>query len=297
MIAIVLNPASGKMRRAGLRDEIETLCREAGLDADIRETRGPGEVCAAAREALANDPEVIVAGGGDGTVSGVASVLAGHSVPLGVLPLGTLNHFAKDLDIPVDHQKAIAIIAERRVRPIDVGRVNDRVFVNNSSIGVYPSIVEARERLRERGRSKWTSLLLATLEVLRQDDDLAVRLETERNKIIARTPFVFVGNNEYQSEGIGLGSRPRLDGRRVYAYFAPPLRTRRLPNLLAHALFHRAGREHLLTSVAAAELWIDTPLTSIINVACDGELETMATPLHYRSWPGALRVIAPHESG
>jgi len=295
MIAIVLNPASGQMRRAGLREEIETLCRQAGLDADIRETRGPLDVCAATREALAKGPDAIVAGGGDGTISAVASVLAGQTVPLGVLPLGTLNHFAKDLDIPVDHRKAIAVIAAHRLRHVDVGRVNDRVFVNNSSIGVYPSIVEARERLRERGRSKWTSLVLATLEVLRQDDDLSVRLEADHRKIIARTPFVFVGNNEYQAQGLGLGSRSRLDGRRVYAYFAPPLRTHHLPNLLAHALFHRTGREQVLTSVAASELWIDTPPTSSINVACDGELEMMATPLHYRSWPGALRVISPQE--
>jgi len=68
-----------------------------------------------------------------------------------VLPLGSLNHFARDLNIPADLDKAIAVIAARRTRAVDVGSVNDRVFVNNASIGVYPSIVEAREELRRRG--------------------------------------------------------------------------------------------------------------------------------------------------
>ncbi len=293
MIVVVLNPASGQRRRPGLRDEIEALCRQAGLDAHVRETQEPHEIATAAREALTANAEAVVAGGGDGTVSSVASILAGTPVPLGVLPLGTLNHFAKDLGIPVDHAKAIEVIAARRLQRIDVGRVNDYLFVNNCSLGVYPSIVEARERFRERGHAKWTAFVLATAEVLRSDDELSVRLDADGTKIVARTPFVFVGNNEYLAEGIRLGARARLDGRRLHCYFAPPVRTRQLPNLFAHSLFGLAQREHVLTSVAAVELWIDTPYTSGIHVACDGELVNMSTPLHFRSWPGALNVLGP----
>jgi diacylglycerol kinase family enzyme len=170
--------------------------------------------------------------------------------------------------------------------------VNDRIFVNNSSIGVYPSIVEARERLRKQRHLKWTALAMATLEVLRRDDELSIRLEADRADLIARTPFVFVGNNEYLVEGIGLGARPRLDEGELHAYFAPPVRTRHLPRLLAHAVFGRARREQALMSLTAAELWIDTPLASSLKVACDGELQRLVTPLHYRSWPGALTVLA-----
>ena len=216
MIALVLNLASGQGRQAGLRDEIEARCRQAGLDAHIREVRDGREIAAAAREALAANPEAVVAGGGDGTVSSVASVLAAQPVPLGVLPLGTLNHFAKDLHIPIDRAKAIEVIAARHTKRIDVGTVNDCIFVNNSSIGVYPNIVEARERLCNQGHSKWTALALATFEVLRRDDEVAIRLGTDRAKISARTPFVFVGNNEYLVEGVGLGKRTRLDEHQLY---------------------------------------------------------------------------------
>jgi len=293
MVVVVLNPASGPMRRVRLQEEVEALCRKAGVEAQIREVCQPGELQAIAKEALASNPEAVVAGGGDGTVSAIASVLAGTPVPLGVLPLGTLNHFAKDLRIPLDHAKAVEVIAAHRVKRIDVGRINGRIFVNNSSLGVYPSIVEARERLRHGGRPKWTAFVLATLEVLHRGDELSIRLEADRTRIIARTPFVFVGNNEYLVEGIRLGGRTRLDGRRLYAYFAPPVRTRHLPRLFAHALFGLARREHALTAVAATELWIDTLSAPYISVACDGELQTMKAPLHCQSWPGALHVLAP----
>ena len=293
MMAIVLNPASGVARRPRLREEVEELFRDAGIDARIHELADPRELSVAAREALDAHPEAVVAGGGDGTVSAVAAALAGTPTPLGVLPLGTLNHFAKDAGIPLDLQKAVQTVAARHTKRVDVARVNNRIFINNSSIGVYPSFVASRERLRKQGHSKWTALALATAEVLRREDEVAIRLQADRARIGARTPFVFVGNNEYLVEGIKLGSRTRLDAGRLYAYFAPPVRTRHLPRLFAHALFGLARREHALESIAGTELWIDTPLHATIKVACDGELLTLATPLHYRSWPGALTVLAP----
>lgn len=292
MIAIVLNPASGLTRRPHLREEVAELFRQAGIDARIRELADPNEIGIAAREALDAHPEAVVAGGGDGTVSAVASAVAGTPTPLGVLPLGTLNHFAKDAGIPLDLQQAVETVAARHTRRVDVGRVNDRIFVNNASIGIYPNFVESRERFRAQGRWKWTALALATADVLRRDSEVAIRLQGDRAKIVARTPFVFVGNNEYLVEGINLGGRTRLDAGRLHAYFAPPVRTRELPKLFARSLFGIAHRNHALESIAGAELWVDT-LTAKITIACDGELMTLATPLHYRSWPGALAVLTP----
>lgn len=292
MIVIALNPAAG-LARPHLRDDIEALCRDAGIDARIRELADPCQITIAAREALEARADAVVAGGGDGTVSAVASALAGTPTPLGVLPLGTLNHFAKDAGIPLDLQAAVTTVAARHTRRVDVGRVNDRIFINNASIGVYPSFVESRDRLREQGRSKWAARALATIEVLRRGDELVIRLQSERTKIIERTPFVFVGNNEYLVEGIRLGGRTKLDRGLLHAYFAPPLRTRDLPALFARSLFGIANRQHALESIAAPELWVDTPFTATIAVACDGELLALPTPLHYRSWPGALAVLVP----
>lgn len=292
MMVVLLNPASGTVR-PGLRSEIDGLFRAAGIDAQVRELAHSGELPAAIRTALDANPEAVIAAGGDGTVSAVAAALAGTPIPLGVLPLGTLNHFAKDAGIPLELPAAVTTVAARQTRRIDVGRVNDRPFINNSSIGVYPSFVQFRERFRARGRSKLTAGGMAMIEVLRRDGEVAIRLHSRGRRIVARTPFVFVGNNEYTVEGFELGARTRLDGGRLHAYFAPPVRTRHLPRLFAHALFGVARREHALESITGAEFWIETLLTRSIHVACDGEVLKFTTPLHYQSWPGALALLAP----
>ena len=251
------------------------------------------DISLAVCEALDSHPEALVAGGGDGTVNAVASALAGTATPMGVLPLGTLNHFAKAAGIPLDLPEAVQTVVAGHTKRVDVGRVSDRLFVNNASIGIYPSIVESRDRLRRQGRSKWAALVLATADVLRRDEEVTIRLERDRTRIIARTPFVFVGNNDYLVEGFRIGARTRLDAGRLYAYFAPPMRTRDLPKLFAQALFGFARRDHALESIDGGEFWADTPLARSIDVACDGELLTLKTPLHFRSCPGALLVFAP----
>jgi diacylglycerol kinase family enzyme len=293
MIAIVLNPASGVASRPHLREEVEELCRNAGMDVRIHGLAHPRDLSGAVRKALDAHPAALIAGGGDGTVSAIAAALAGTSTPLGILPLGTLNHFAKDAGIPLDLQKAVETVAAHHTRRVDVGRVNKRIFINNSSIGIYPSIVAFRERLRTEGHSKWAALALATSEVLRREGEVAIRLQGDRARVEARTPFVFVGNNEYFVEGVKLGSRTRLDAGRLYAYFAPPVRTRHLPMLFTRAVFGLARHNHSLESIGATQLWIDTPLTPTIDVACDGELLTLSTPLHYQSWPDSLTLLAP----
>ena len=222
------------------------MFRNAGIDARIRELADPRASATAVASGARRASRSRCRGGGDGTVSAVAAALAGTSTPLGVLPLGTLNHFAKDAGIPLDLRKAVQTVAARHSKRVDVGRVNDRIFINNSSIGVYPSFVESRERLRPQGHSKWAALALATADVLRRESEVTIRLEGDARGFCTRTPFVFVGNNEYLAEGLKLGARTRLDAGRLYAYFAPPVRTRHLPRLFAQALFGLARREHAL---------------------------------------------------
>lgn len=292
MVAIVLNPTSGIMRRPSLRQEIHDLFREAGIDAHVRAVAHPDDTPATVRAALDAGPTVLIAAGGDGTVSAVAGAVAGTPTPMGVLPLGTLNHFAKDAAIPIDLKEAVQTIAAGHTRQVDVGRVNDRIFVNNASLGVYPSFVESRDRLLNQGRSKLSALALATTEVLRREGEMVIRLDADHTRVLARTPFVFVGNNEYLAEGLSMGGRTRLDAGLLHAYYAPPVRTRDLPKLFGQALFGRARRDRALRSMAAAEMWVDT-FTPTLSVACDGEVLTLASPLHYQSWPRALTLLCP----
>ncbi|HET9467515.1 MAG TPA: diacylglycerol kinase family protein [Vicinamibacterales bacterium] len=292
MVAIVLNPTSGVMQRPGVRQEIDDLFREAGIDAHVRAVANPDDTPATARAALDTRPAALIAAGGDGTVSAVAGAVAGSATPMGVLPLGTLNHFAKDAGIPIDLKKAVQTIAAGHTRQVDVGRVNDRIFVNNASLGVYPSFVESRDRFLEQGRWKVAAVALAMADVLRREGEMVIRLEGDSARVLARTPFVFVGNNEYLAEGLNMGGRSRLDAGTLFAYYAPPVRTRDLPKLFGQALFGRARRDRALRSMATTEMWVET-FTPAIRVACDGEVLTLESPLHCQSWPRALTLFCP----
>ena len=164
-----------------------------------------------------------------------------------------------------------------------MGEVNGRIFLNNSSIGIYPDIVVEREALRRQGYRKWTAFAVATVKILRHYRGVVVRITAEESTHVVRTPFLFVGNNQYHVEGRQLGARDRLDGGRLFAYLAPRVHARDLPKLLASALI---GREHdTLESFGAVALQVDTPGRRRLRVATDGEVAVMSTPLQYRVRP------------
>ncbi len=292
-IAIVLNAAAGSLTaRAGVETELRDLFRAVGRDAEIVPVR-PGQNPAEAAGEARSHAAIVVAAGGDGTVSSVAGGIIGSPAALGVLPLGTLNHFAKDLHIPLDLREAVAVIAAGHLGTVDVGTVNDRVFINNSSIGVYPDIVQEREALRQRGHRKWPAMAIATMRVIRRYPGMTVSIEVDAQVRNWPTPFVVVGNNEYAIDGLRVGARTRLDAGLLFVYVSPRARTRHLPLLLAKALAGRAGRSGAFEIVAATAATIDTRRARYIPVATDGEVATLRTPLQYRSHPGALRVVLP----
>ena len=293
MIAVLLNPTAGGSKTSDLPRNLDALFAAAGAAAKVVVLESPASTAGAVRRVLDSGATVVAAGGGDGTVSTVAGALLDAGVPLGVLPLGTLNHFAKDLGLPVDLEQAVAVIANgRRVR-VDVGEVNGRAFINNSSIGIYPDIVVEREALRARGDRKWMAFAIATGRVLHRFPGVVVRVSTGRTAETFRTPFLFVANNEYQVDGISLGRRTRLDQGRLYAYVAPRQHARDLPKLAVSAILGRATRKPSLRAFAASELEVDTPGRRVLRVALDGEVTHMPTPLRFRVRHGILDVIAP----
>jgi len=291
-VTILWNPSAGSAR-AGLEAHVVALFRAAGYDAQIIILQKGQDPTASARAASAR-AEIVVAAGGDGTVSRVAAGVIGTSSVLGVLPIGTLNHFARDLQIPLDIERSVATIVARHIGHVDVGQVNDHVFINNSSIGIYPSIVEVRDELRRQGLHKWPATALATFRVLRRHRGRRVTIEIGGRETVRRTPFVFVGNNQYAVEGIRLGERRRLDQALLYVYAAPRVRARELPKLLMKALLGRVRHSGEFEIVSAPELRLTTAGPRRVRVALDGEVASMTLPLHYRSRPGALRVILPH---
>lgn len=293
MIAVLLNPTAGGSKTSELPRKIEAMFAAAGAAAKVIVPESAARTADVVRQALDSGATVVVAGGGDGTVSSVAGELVQTNVPLGVLPLGTLNHFAKDLSLPLDLEKAVAVIVNGRRTPVDVGDVNGRGFINNSSIGIYPDIVVERESLRAHGHRKWIAFVIATGRVLRRFPGVVVRVSTDEATETFRTPFLFVANNEYQVEGISLGRRTRLDQGRLYGYVAPRQHAKDLPRLAVSAILGRAAGNPSLRAFATSELEVDTPGRRMLRVALDGEVVYMATPLRYRIRHGGLDVMAP----
>ena len=291
-IVVIVNSSAGTAaKRERIEIELAGLFRAAGRDAEVIALERGQDPTAVAREASAR-ASIVVAAGGDGTVSSVAAAVVDSTAALGVLPLGTLNHFAKDLHIPLDLADAVAVVVAGHIGHVDVGEVNERVFVNNSSIGIYPSIVEEREALRQRGHFKWPAMALAIVRVLRRYRGVTVSVDIDGRRQTWRTPFVFIGNNEYDIDGPRVGGRTRLDEGRLVVYRAPRVRATDLPFLVAKALIGRrqAGDFEILP---AGELWIDAGGAGRLRVAADGEVLSMRAPLHYRARPRALRVVVP----
>lgn len=290
---VILNATSGANDKEEARARLAELFAARGLDARISLASSGAEIVEMARRAAREDCETVVAGGGDGTINAVASTLVGTRKRLGVLPLGTLNHFAKDLKIPLDLEGAARNIVEGHVARVDVGEVNGRIFLNNSSLGLYPSIVRQREKQQERlGRGKWPAFIWATLSVLRRYPFLVVRLSTDKEALVRRTPFVFVGNNEYEMESFNVGARSCLDAGQLSLYTAHRTGRLGLLRFAIRALFGGLRDEQDFDAMCTKEVWIETRRHRL-RVATDGEVTVMNTPLHYRVLPGALSVIVP----
>jgi diacylglycerol kinase family enzyme len=277
------------------RARITEFFRGHGEEARVVEPDEANDICAVARAAAAGDDRIVVAAGGDGTISAVAAAVAGTDKVLGVLAIGTLNHFAKDLGIPLDLEGAVQTIVQGEVAAVDVAEVNGRTFINNSSLGLYPQIVSRREAQQERlARGKWTAFFWATLQAFRRFPFLDLRIAFEGQKILRRTAFLFVGNNEYQIAGFNLGSRACLNAGKLGLYLTHGTGRLGLFRLAFHALFGRVDQAKDFDVFCVTEARIESRKRRLL-VACDGEVERMETPLHYCIRPSALRVLVPQK--
>jgi YegS/Rv2252/BmrU family lipid kinase len=292
--AVIINASSGTDDKKEARERLREVFAHAGVEARISLAESGEEIIDLARKAVRDNCQPIIAGGGDGTINAVASQVVDTDRTLGVLPLGTLNHFAKDLDIPLDLESAARICLEGREAKVDVGEVNGRVFLNNSSLGLYPSIVRHREKQQQRlGRGKWPAFIWATLTMLKRYPFLSVRLSTDEQRLIRHTPFVFIGNNEYEMESFNVGERSCIDAGHLSLYVAHRTGRLGLLRLAWRALFGGLRDEQDFDAMCTKEISIETRHPKRLRVATDGEVTIMTTPLHYRVRPGALRVLVP----
>ncbi len=293
-VAVLLNAKAGQLDRKVCEErarEIVDACRSHGIDATATLCE-PARLTETARKlAREGGVEGVIAAGGDGTVSAIAAGLVDTDVVLGVVPLGTLNHFSKDLGIR-DLETAIEAIASGNTARIDVGEVNGRVFINNSSIGLYPEAVVHRDvERRTHKRGKWPAMARAAIRILLRFPLLHVAIGLAGKVFSARTPFVFVGNNEYETGVTNLGSRKRIDRGTLGVYTVRATSRLKMFWLVLRQIFSRdTPPDFEVHAVDRADIVTNK---RHLRVALDGEVVRMSPPLHYRARPGALRVFAP----
>ena len=292
-IVVLLNRGGGAVSAdPEIGDKVATALKDAGISAKV-ELVGGGD-CAVRCKAIAErGDELLVVGGGDGTVSAAASALVGTETMLGILPLGTLNHFARDLGIPTKLEDAIQLIADRPDRKVDVAEMNDRIFINNSAIGLYPLMVLDRDLQRKRlGRSKRLAMVVASLRTLARFGHQRLTLTVNEEKARVDTPLLFVGNNDYRIDIGAPGQRDSIDDGRLSVFV---MRKKTRGGFVAasiRALFNRTRPDDMVQLEGVTRLRVSSGKSSLA-VSLDGEVVRAEPPLDYKLRRKALRVIAP----
>jgi diacylglycerol kinase family enzyme len=307
---IVLNAGSGKSDTAEVRRTIEQACEAAGRRHRIFLIDGPGRIQALAKEAVEcakAEKGIVVAAGGDGTINTVAQATLGTGCVFGVLPQGTFNYFSRANGIPAETEAALKVLLEESPREVQVGLVNDRVFLVNASMGLYAELLEEREAVkREYGRSRAIAFGAALLMLFRGHRQWDLHLDSHGERRDIRTPTLFVGNNPLQLRQVGIEEAEQLENDRQLAAVAlKPAGTFGLAMLLLRGMFGRMGGADSVTSFAFETLTVEPrhssraarstrpKKVSRVKVATDGELGWLDMPLVFRISPDPLWLIRP----
>lgn len=285
---VLINREGGTARARGqaLEGELRAAFDQAGAAIELQLLTG-SQIEGMAHE-LRDEPLVVV-GGGDGTLGAAAGALAGGKAALGILPVGTRNHLARALAIPLDLPGAAVLIAARTLRRIDLARVNDRAFVNNAAVGFYPDLV------RERDASNLPKLLAtvpATFAVLKRLRHHRLCLSMPNGEQHVATPLLFVGNNRYSLDVGHLGERAALDDGILSVFAIAAQRRRQLVGFALRTLIGRANPERDFAAIGDTSELTVTGHARDVAVALDGEVQRMTFPLRFVVEAGALTVVA-----
>jgi diacylglycerol kinase family enzyme len=294
---IILNTASGHRESDDTRAVIKRVMREAGREHHLRLVEDPADLGSVARAAVVEANHVggaVVVAGGDGTINTVANAVLASACPLGVLPHGTFNYFGRTHGIPEDPEQAVRMLLTATPHPVQVGLVNDRAFLVNASLGLYPKLLEDREAWKKQyGRSRLVALWAGLVSVLRARRQLRLRLEKDGEVANWRTPTLFVGNNRLQLEQIGMPEAGALDEGFLVAIAPYPVGTLSLLWLALRGALGSLGDAKNVRSFLLRELEVMRAgrRTRAVKVAVDGEIAQMIEPLLFRVSPQPLYLL------
>ena len=287
-IAVIVNTSGGTA--AALGEKLEAMLRDAFAGQDIDLHLVEGKDIAETVKGVAGR-SVVAIGGGDGTQGSAAAALAGSDTAQIVLPLGTRNHLAKQLGMPVGLAEAAQVARGGRIVAIDLAKGGDHVFVNNASIGLYTKLVRERDK---RWGPKWLGTIPATWIVLRTLRAKALHLTIDGKAERVVTPLLFIGNNRYSLDAGSVGERVSLSDGVLSLFVVARQSPLALIGFALRALLGRADEERDFCALGEArEVTVEG--AGSIDVAFDGEVERMTLPLTFTIMPGALKVLVPRD--
>jgi diacylglycerol kinase family enzyme len=296
---VVLNAGSRRtdteLRCATIRDVLEGAGRTCVLEVVRDGARIPAAAASMAARAAA-DGAILVAAGGDGTLNAVAHEAVRHGCVFGVLPQGTFNYFGRTHGIPEDLHDAVQALLRARVRHVQIGMVNQRSFLVNASVGLYPRLLEEREHdKRQYGRSRLVALFSALKTAFGRHRNLRITLELDGKAHRLRTPTLFVGNNRLQMQQVGMQPLDHAVEEGRLAAIAPrPVGRLRMFGLLLRGALGTLGETDDVVAFAFRSMTVRAPLLSRrrrIKVAADGEVCKLELPLRFEALEGRLALL------
>lgn len=294
-IEVILNAKSGSQKADATRELIEKVLSQSGRPFHISMASGD-ELCDVAEEKAASNCEILVAGGGDGTICCVAEAALKHGKTLGVIPLGTFNYFAKNLGIPLAPDEATKVILEGETVRASVLDLDGRLILNNTSIGIHPSVLLKRRQLYRRwGRNQINAYLSVALTAFQPPPRLRVRLGTEEGEVVRDTPLVMVCSNAFQMEAFALAGKECLAEGQFALYIARMAGRLTIFQLGWRTLLRRLRPGVDYDVICTSDVTIETLRHRRFRAAVDGDLERLESPLRFRVGDKALCVIAPRE--
>lgn len=301
-LQFLVNGKAGSSDADATRDAIESGLREAGRTGTVR-FAAPGELAGVARESAAKalaDNAAVVAVGGDGTINTVAQAAHVAGCTMGVIPQGTFNYFAREHGAPTEPGEALRWLLDARPEPVQVSAINERIFLVNASVGLYPDLLQDRERWESRfGRRRLVALGAGVATLLRAQDSLRLLIEWEGKVRKVRTLNLFVGNNRLQLEKLGLidpdarAEGSAADGQ-ITAVILKPIGTAAMVKLVLRGALGKLGGAGGVEHFVCQKLVVEPTLTlgwRSIKVAFDGEVEWMRSPLAIRELPKPLWLL------
>jgi diacylglycerol kinase family enzyme len=294
---IVLNAASGRQDADGARQTMARVFDEAGRRHTFLSFEKGDDVARVAREAVERarrEQGIVVAAGGDGTINAVAQQVFGSACLFGVLPQGTFNYFGREHGIPQETEAAARALLRAQASPVQVGLVNERVFLVNASLGLYRKLLEEREVAKSQlGRSRLVAMVAGLITLLRDRPQLRMTLEAGGQVRTIRTPSLFVGNNRLQFDRMGLPEGEALERGFLGAILVRPIGTRSMLGLALRGALGRLGEAEHVVSFPVQRLTVFPHHARWLKVAADGEVQRMRAPLVFRVAPEPLMLMLP----